>query len=100
MTLATLLSRHFMSSVIFLFLVPLTKCSIISFCRALIEEWIVGKYLREEFSAEAQQVFMSGYLEEFFMKRGKEDPKYYPRRFVLDQNQGTIRYYVREVKVT
>lgn len=44
----------------------------------LVEQWIYAKYLREEFSChtEHQNVYTSGYLSGFLMKRGKEDRKY------------------------
>jgi hypothetical protein len=62
-----------------------------------LEEWILGKYLREEFSRNERQPFMSGHMEGFLMKRGKEDPRYYPRRFTLSQLDDTLKYYVKEV---
>ena len=33
------------------------------------------------------------------MKRGKEDSKYQPRRFVLNEADDTLKYYVKENKV-
>lgn len=35
-------------------------------------------------------------MEGFLNKRGKEDSRYYPRRFVLSEADDTLKYYVRE----
>lgn len=63
----------------------------------MLEEWICAKYLREEFSRPERQAFMTGHMEGFLMKRGKEDPKYYPRKFMLSEVDDTLKYYVDEV---
>ncbi|KAG8274125.1 arf-GAP with dual PH domain-containing protein 1-like isoform X2 [Homalodisca vitripennis] len=60
----------------------------------LLEEWICAKYLREEFNRLERPSFMSGSLEGFLMKRGKEDARFHPRKFVLAGD--TISYYVKE----
>ncbi|KAL1128909.1 hypothetical protein AAG570_013443 [Ranatra chinensis] len=62
----------------------------------LLEQWICAKYLREEFCRPERQAFMSGHVEGFLMKRGKEDPRYYPRRFALSESEDTLKYYVKE----
>lgn len=41
---------------------------------------------------------MSGYMEGYLMKRGKEDRKYQPRKFVLSEAEDTLKYYVKENK--
>jgi len=33
----------------------------------------------------------------FLMKRGKDDNKYHPRMFILEEKDGTLRYFVKEV---
>ena len=33
------------------------------------------------------------------MKRGKEDSRYHPRKFVLSEADDTLKYYVKENKV-
>lgn len=33
------------------------------------------------------------------MKRGKEDPRYYPRKFTLSEVDDTLKYYVKEVRM-
>lgn len=35
-------------------------------------------------------------MEGFLMKRGKEDSRYQPRKFVLNEAEDTLRYYVKE----
>lgn len=65
---------------------------------SLLEEWICAKYIREEFSRPERQAFMTGHMEGFLMKRGKEDPKYYPRKFMLSEVDDTLKYYVDEKK--
>lgn len=37
-------------------------------------------------------------MQGFLMKRGKEDSRYHPRRFVLSEADDTLRYFVREKK--
>ncbi|XP_014226143.1 arf-GAP with dual PH domain-containing protein 1-like [Trichogramma pretiosum] len=65
----------------------------------LIEQWIRAKYEREEFChPERQSHYVSGFMEGFLMKRGKEDPKYQPRKFVLNEADDTLKYYVKENK--
>lgn len=39
---------------------------------------------------------MSGYMEGYLMKRGKEDSKYQPRKFVLSEADDILKYYVKE----
>ncbi|XP_075224392.1 arf-GAP with dual PH domain-containing protein 1-like [Lycorma delicatula] len=66
--------------------------------QSLLEEWICAKYLREEFSRPERQSFLSGNMEGFLMKRGKEDPRYHPRKFTLSEVDDTLKYYVKENK--
>jgi len=42
--------------------------------------------------------YLSGQMEGFLMKKGREDPRYFPRKFVLDADGCTLRYYVKEHK--
>jgi hypothetical protein len=63
----------------------------------VLEQWILAKYLREEFiSHDKQQAYHKGEMDGFLMKKGREDPRFFPRKFVLEN--GTIRYYVKENK--
>jgi len=63
----------------------------------LIEQWIKAKYEREEFChPERQNVYVNGHMQGFLMKRGKEDSRYYSRKFVLNESEDTLKYFVRE----
>lgn len=65
-------------------------------CRVLVEQWIRAKYQRLEFSVNERPLYTSGFMEGFLMKRGKEDSRYQPRKFVLNEAEDTLRYYVKE----
>lgn len=65
-----------------------------------MEQWIRAKYEREEFChPERQNHYVSGFMEGFLMKRGKEDSRYHPRKFVLCEAEDTLKYHVKENKV-
>ncbi|XP_013140177.1 PREDICTED: arf-GAP with dual PH domain-containing protein 1-like isoform X2 [Papilio polytes] len=66
--------------------------------QVLIEQWIRAKYEREEFCHPERQTYLSGYMEGFLMKRGKEDSRYQRRKFVLNENEDTLKYHVKENK--
>lgn len=65
----------------------------------MVEQWIRAKYQREEFCHPERQGYVSGYMEGFLMKRGKEDSRYHPRKFVLSEADDTLKYHVKEVCV-
>ncbi|XP_059053994.1 arf-GAP with dual PH domain-containing protein 1-like isoform X2 [Achroia grisella] len=64
--------------------------------QVLIEQWIRAKYEREEFCHPERQSYLSGTMEGFLMKRGKEDSRYQLRKFVLCENEDSLKYHVRE----
>lgn len=65
----------------------------------LLEQFIRSKYERREFASSRQMPsFTLGRMENYLMKRGKEDNKYHPRKFVLNEADDTLRYYVKEEK--
>ncbi|XP_066992160.1 arf-GAP with dual PH domain-containing protein 1 isoform X2 [Anabrus simplex] len=66
--------------------------------QVLIEQWIRAKYQREEFCHPERQSYVSGYMEGFLMKRGKEDSRYHPRKFILSEADDTLKYHVKERK--
>ncbi|CAG9860608.1 unnamed protein product [Phyllotreta striolata] len=66
--------------------------------QVLIEQWIRAKYQREEFCHPERQVYTSGNMQGFLMKRGKEDSKYQARKFILSEADDTLKYFVRENK--
>lgn len=43
-------------------------------------------------------MYTSGHMEAFLKKRGKEDSRYHPRKFVLCEADDTLKYYVKENK--
>ncbi|XP_055702264.1 arf-GAP with dual PH domain-containing protein 1-like isoform X1 [Phlebotomus papatasi] len=66
--------------------------------QVLIEQWIRAKYERLEFSLNERPSYTSGHMEGFLMKRGKEDSRYQPRKFVLCETDDTLKYHVKESK--
>ncbi len=64
--------------------------------RVLIEQWIRAKYERLEFSQHERPSYTSGQMEGFLMKKGKEDSRYQPRKFVLSETDDTLKYHVKE----
>lgn len=68
------------------------------FLRILIQQWIRAKYERLEFSQHERPSYTSGHMESFLMKKGKEDSRYQPRKFVLSETDDTLKYYIKETK--
>lgn len=68
------------------------------FHRVLIEQWIRAKYERLEFSLHDRPSYTSGHMEGFLMKKGKEDHRYQPRKFILSESDDTLKYHVKESK--
>lgn len=66
--------------------------------RVLIEQWIRAKYDRLEFSVHDRPGYISGHMEGFLMKKGKEDQRYQPRKFILSEADDTIKYHVKETR--
>ncbi|XP_012551592.1 arf-GAP with dual PH domain-containing protein 1 isoform X2 [Bombyx mori] len=66
--------------------------------QVLIEQWIRAKYEREEFCHPERQSYLSGSMQGFLMKRGKEDSRYQLRKFILSETEDTLKYHVREDK--
>lgn len=58
------------------------------------EQWVRAKYEREEFVHPDRQIYQEGNMEGWLYKRGKEDGRFHPRRFVL--KDGVLKYYVKE----
>lgn len=61
------------------------------------EQWIRAKYERKEFVSTLMTAYAGDYLEGILYKRGKEDGKFLPRKFVLSSVEGVLKYYVKEV---
>uniref|UniRef100_T1JGV0 Nitrilase and fragile histidine triad fusion protein NitFhit n=1 Tax=Strigamia maritima TaxID=126957 RepID=T1JGV0_STRMM len=66
--------------------------------QVLKEQWIRGKYEREEFVDADKQVYLSGKVDGYLWKRGKEDEKFQPRKFVLSETDDILKYFVKENK--
>lgn len=62
----------------------------------LLEQFIRAKYERKEFSGSLMPVYTSGRMEVYLMKKGKEDSRYSARKFVINEADDTLRYFVRE----
>ena len=63
------------------------------------EQWIRAKYERKEFVSPPMTAYADDYLEGMLYKRGKEDGKFLPRKFVLSSVEGILKYFVKEVKL-
>ncbi|XP_046403235.1 arf-GAP with dual PH domain-containing protein 1-like isoform X1 [Ischnura elegans] len=66
----------------------------------LLEQWIRAKYEREEFChpEKPPPQYLLGTMEGMLWKRGKSDSRYQPRRFVLNQMDDTLKYFVKQKK--
>lgn len=62
----------------------------------LLEQFIRAKYERREFSSPQLPIYVSGHMEGYLMKKGKEDKSYQPRKFVLNESDYTLKYFVKE----
>lgn len=65
--------------------------------RVLKMEWIYAKYKRLDFQdPNKQNDYMKDLKEGILMKRGKENQKYKPRKFVLSRHENTLTYYNKD----
>lgn len=62
------------------------------------EQWIRAKYERKEFMHSTDTSYNKGYMEGILFKKGKEKNKYAARRFILSQVDGTLKYFVKDVR--
>jgi len=60
------------------------------------EQWIRGKYMRNEFADPMKVKYFMGDMEGYLWKRGKSDTKFQKRRFLLIEKEGTLKYYNKE----
>lgn len=58
----------------------------------LLQHWIYSKYARLEFSTSGLPSYLNGTLDGFLMKKMREDGRFLPRRFILENN--TLCYFV------
>ncbi|XP_013778939.1 arf-GAP with dual PH domain-containing protein 1-like isoform X2 [Limulus polyphemus] len=66
--------------------------------QVLKEQWIQAKYLRQEFILPEKPIYLKGFMEGYLWKRGKENEKFHLRKFVLNESDDSLRYYVKENK--
>lgn len=60
------------------------------------EQWIRAKYERKEFTDVERQTYLKGYKEGTLYKRGKDQTKFKPRKFVLNEADNTLKYFTKE----
>uniref|UniRef100_A0A6Q2XR55 ArfGAP with dual PH domains 1 n=1 Tax=Esox lucius TaxID=8010 RepID=A0A6Q2XR55_ESOLU len=65
-------------------------------CQVLREQWIRAKYERKEFTEEMRKwTYEEGTRDGMLMKRGRDNGQFLSRRFVLSENEGTLKYYIK-----
>lgn len=69
------------------------------FFRVLREQWVRAKYEREEFIHIDRQTYLSGKMEGYLWKRGREDGRFQCRKFVLSEVDNVFKYYVKDVSM-
>ncbi|XP_074648072.1 arf-GAP with dual PH domain-containing protein 1-like [Tubulanus polymorphus] len=57
------------------------------------EQWIMAKYVRKEFIDVEKQTYLTGTRDGILYKKGRDDGKFLPRRFVLSEAENTLKYY-------
>ncbi|CAG2108265.1 unnamed protein product, partial [Medioppia subpectinata] len=62
------------------------------------EQWIRAKYERKEFVNPCDASYTKGHMEGYLWKRGREDGKFLLRKFVLNETEGTLKYYVKQTQ--
>ncbi|XP_015261470.1 PREDICTED: arf-GAP with dual PH domain-containing protein 1-like [Gekko japonicus] len=66
-------------------------------CQLLREQWIQAKYQRKEFVEPGKQLpFSNGLKEGILWKRGRDNGQYFPRRFLLSEREGCLKYYTKQ----
>ncbi|NP_001088216.1 ArfGAP with dual PH domains 1-like L homeolog [Xenopus laevis] len=63
-------------------------------CHVLKEQWIRAKYERKEFTKPKGKV-SNGTKEGNLLKRGRDNGQYLPRKFVLSEIDGTLKYFTK-----
>ncbi|XP_060101468.1 arf-GAP with dual PH domain-containing protein 1-like isoform X2 [Heteronotia binoei] len=66
-------------------------------CQLLREQWIQAKYQRKEFMEPGKQLpFSNGLKEGILWKRGRDNGQYFPRRFLLSEREGCLKYFTKQ----
>ncbi|XP_061495050.1 arf-GAP with dual PH domain-containing protein 1-like [Rhineura floridana] len=65
-------------------------------CLVLREQWIRAKYERKEFTQPGKQPqYSNGLKEGVLWKRGRDNGQYLPRRFLLSERGGCLKYFIK-----
>ncbi|XP_042324941.1 arf-GAP with dual PH domain-containing protein 1-like [Sceloporus undulatus] len=66
-------------------------------CLVLREQWIQAKYERKEFMKPREKPpYFNGVKEGILWKRGRDNGQYLPRRFLLSEREGCLKYFIRQ----
>ncbi|XP_054845386.1 arf-GAP with dual PH domain-containing protein 1-like isoform X2 [Eublepharis macularius] len=66
-------------------------------CLLLREQWIEAKYKRKEFMKPGKQLpYSKGLKEGILWKRGRDNGQYFPRRFLLSEREGCLKYFTKQ----
>ncbi|XP_074839984.1 arf-GAP with dual PH domain-containing protein 1-like isoform X5 [Carettochelys insculpta] len=65
-------------------------------CQVLREQWIRAKYERKEFTEpERQLLYSNGLKEGLLWKRGRDNGQFLPRKFLLSERDGCLKYFAK-----
>ncbi|XP_060135839.1 arf-GAP with dual PH domain-containing protein 1 isoform X2 [Zootoca vivipara] len=66
-------------------------------CQVLREQWVRAKYERKEFTEPGKHPpYSNGLKEGILWKRGRDNGQYLPRRFLLSEREGCLKYFVKQ----
>uniref|UniRef100_A0A8C3T4G5 ArfGAP with dual PH domains 1 n=1 Tax=Chelydra serpentina TaxID=8475 RepID=A0A8C3T4G5_CHESE len=65
-------------------------------CQVLREQWIRAKYERKEFTEPGRQLpYSNGLKEGILWKRGRDNGQFLPRKFLLSEQDGCLKYFAK-----
>nr|XP_042699497.1 arf-GAP with dual PH domain-containing protein 1-like isoform X3 [Chrysemys picta bellii] len=65
-------------------------------CQVLREQWIRAKYERKEFTEPGRQLpYSNGLKEGILWKRGRDNGQFLPRKFLLSERDGCLKYFAK-----
>ncbi|KAJ7425876.1 Arf-GAP with dual PH domain-containing protein 1 [Willisornis vidua] len=66
-------------------------------CQVLREQWIRAKYERKEFTEPGKQLPYSDAVKEGILwKRGRDNGQFLPRKFLLSEREGCLKYFTKQ----
>lgn len=66
-------------------------------CQVLREQWIRAKYERKEFTELGKQLpYTDGVKEGILWKRGRDSGQFQPRKFLLSEREGCLKYFTKQ----